>query len=67
MAWKTDIVVVVIGIGLAFSPYFVYNFLGEMFLVLYSIKSPNYIDYLYILRHYTLCILLLFVLQSVTS
>ena len=38
---KTDIVFVFVGLGLAFLPHFVYDFLVKKFLMLYSIKSPN--------------------------
>ena len=38
---KTDIVFVFVGLGLAFLPHFMYDFLVKKFLMLYSIKSPN--------------------------
>ena len=39
------------GLRLVSPPHFEYEFLGEMFLMLYSIKQPSFIsDYFYILR-----------------
>ena len=60
------------GLGLASPPHFVYDFSRKMFLTLYSIyilltDQISFSDCLYFWRYWAMCILQLFVNQTVTS